>query len=78
MNLTLKNVPDSLHNKLREAAAESGRSLNKFVLHTLEQTFCAQKSDRIALLERIRIRRREMKLNVDDQSLSKAIDDGRS
>lgn len=78
MNMTLKDVPDSLHQRLREAAAESGRSLNKLVLHTLEQAFCPQKSDRIALLERIRNRRRDMKMNVDSHSLANAIENGRS
>lgn len=77
MNITLKEVPDALHQRLREAAEYSGRSLKKLILHTLEQTFCARKSDRIALMERIRLRRNEMKVWIDDHSLASAIEDGR-
>lgn len=78
MNITLKDVPDSLHQRLREAAEESGRSLNKLILHTLERAFCAHKSDRSLLMERIRRRRNEMKVSIDDRSLADAIEDGRS
>lgn len=78
MNMTLKDVPDSLHQRLREAAEDSGRSLNKLILHTLERAFCAHKSDRAALLERIRLRREDMNVWIDDQSLADAIEDGRS
>lgn len=78
MNVTLKDVPDALHRRLREAAEESGRSLNRLILHTLERTFCAHKSDRTALLGRIRRRRDEMNVWVDDHSLESAMEDGRS
>lgn len=77
MNMTLKDVPDSLHQKLREAAEESGRSLNKLILYTLERAFCAHKSDRAALLHRINLRRNEMDIWIDDQSLEAAIEDER-
>ncbi len=78
MNITLKNVPESLHKRLREAADENGRSLNKLILLTLEQTFCAHKSDRDALLQRIRLRRNAMNVWIDDQSIEAAIEEGRS
>lgn len=78
MNLTLKDIPDTLHRRLREEAETSGRSLNKLILHTLERTFCARKSDRSLLLERIRQRRNLMKARIDDFSLEAAIEEGRS
>lgn len=77
MNMTLKDVLDSLHQRLREVAEESGCSLNKLVLHTLERAFCVHKSDRTALSERIRLRREDMNVWIDDQSLASAIEDGR-
>lgn len=78
MNVTLKNIPDTLHQRLREAANESGRSLNKLILHTLEQKFSPHRGDRDALLQRIRRRRHTMKLWIDDPSLEAAIEEGRS
>ena len=78
MNITLKDVPASLHQRLREVAEESGRSVNKLVLYTLERAFCAHKSDRIALIEQIKRRRNKMTVWLDDRSLESAIEDGRS
>jgi len=78
MHFTLKGIPDSLHQKLREAADESGRSLNRLILYTLEQTFCSRPLDREALLGRVRRRRSHMKLWADDSSLDAAKDDGRA
>jgi hypothetical protein len=77
MNITIKNVPVLLHQRLREAAEASGRSLNKLVLFTLEREFCAHKAERSALMERIRQRREKMSLRIDAQSLERAIEDGR-
>ncbi len=77
MNITLKDVPDSLHQKLREAAELSGRSLSKLILFTLEQEFCAHKSDRVALMDRIRSRREGMKVWIDDHSLENATNEDR-
>ncbi len=78
MNMTLKDVPESLHQRLREAAEESGRSLNKLILFTLERAFCAHKSDRRALMERIGRRRNGMSVWLEDRSLERAIEEGRS
>lgn len=77
MNLTLKDIPEALHHRLREEADLSGRSLNKLILFTLEQTFCAQPTDRRTLLERIRRRRATQTLWLNDASLERAIEEGR-
>jgi len=78
MNVTLKNVPADLHEQLRSAARDSGRSVNKLILHTLEREFRAQRTDVSSLIERIRLRRNEMKLWIDDASLEAAREEGRS
>lgn len=77
MNLTLKDIPETLHHRLREEADLSGRSLNKLILYTLEQTFCAQPTDRRILLDRIRRRREAQTLWLNDASLERAIEEGR-
>ena len=37
-NLTVKNLPDDLHKRLKAAARSEGRSLNAFIIQTLELT----------------------------------------
>jgi len=36
-NLSIKNLPDSVHKDLKQAAAAQGRSLNSFVVRALER-----------------------------------------
>lgn len=37
-NITLKQVPESLHTAIKKEAERNGRSLNKEILYRLEQT----------------------------------------
>jgi len=77
MNITVKDVPQELHERLREAADQSGRSLNKLILFTLEQSFGPRKVDRRQLVGRIRDRREGMSTWLDDSTLGAAIKEGR-
>ena len=77
MNITIKEVPGELHEKLRKVADQSGRSLNKQILYTLEQSVTPRKRNRTELLNRIKARRDQMKVWLDDESLKKAITEGR-
>lgn len=77
-NITLKDVPDDLHQRLRAAAEETGRSLNKMILTLLETAVWPHKSDRLVLLDRIRARRSKLHYLVDDASLQKAIEERRA
>jgi|694.fasta_scaffold94445_2 hypothetical protein len=76
-NITLKDVPDELHERLRAAAEASGRSLNKLILTTLERSLGPRRIDRLDLLERIRSRRATMAPVLDDALLHEAIREGR-
>ncbi len=78
MNITLKDVPEDLHERLRQTAERTGRSMNKLILHTLEKAVSPRKVDRVELLERIRRRRARMAIWIDDHSLRDAINDGRA
>jgi hypothetical protein len=78
VNISLKDVPASLHERLREEAVRSGRSLNKLILHTLEKAVVPRTIDRNALVERIRRRRDWSEVWLDDELLGAAIRDGRS
>jgi hypothetical protein len=77
MNITVKDVPKELHERLRVVADETGRSLNKLILITLERALVPQKTDRKVLLQRIRGRREKMESILDDASLASAIKGGR-
>jgi len=77
MNVTVKDVPKELHERLRVVADETGRSLNKLILITLERALVPQKTDRKVLLQRIRGRREKMDSILDDTSLVSAIKGGR-
>ncbi len=77
MNITVKDVPQDLHHRLRSAAHRSGRSLNKLILFTLEQSVSPTRVDRAALLSRIRRRRDGMEAWLEDEALRSAIQGGR-
>ena len=77
VNITVKDVPPALHERLREAADRSGRSLNKMILFTLERALTPQRTDRQRLMSRIRDRRVAMPLLLDDEFLATAIREGR-
>jgi hypothetical protein len=76
-NITLKDVPDDLHERLRAAAEASGRSLNKLILTTLERSLGPRRIDRVDLLNRIRSRRATMNRVLDEAVLQEAIREGR-
>lgn len=77
-NITLEDVLDDLHHRLRAAAVGTGRSLNKMILALLETAVGPHKSDRLVLLDRIRTRRSKLHSLVDDASLEEAIEKGRA
>lgn len=77
MNITVKDVPQDLHERLRQVADQSGRSLNKLILHTLEQSVRPRSIDRCSLLSRIRRRRANMSAWLEDDSIRAAIQEGR-
>lgn len=77
MNVPLKDMPSDLHQRIREHAEQSGRSLNKQILYTLEQAMQLQRVDQGALLKRIRLRRASMPSWLEDDTLQAAIREGR-
>ena len=54
MTITLKNIPDDLHLRLKERAARHHRSLNSEVIAALETIVRSEPVDPEAYLERIR------------------------
>ena len=43
--LTIKNIPDDLYSRLKEAAQAHRRSMNSEILYCVERTLCPHKID---------------------------------
>ena len=68
--VTLKSLPDALHDKLRSRAREHGRSLNSEVIACLASVCEAAKVDPRALLVRARVLRQRVRGHVSDHQLA--------
>lgn len=77
MNITIKDVPKPLHQRLKKASVQSGRSLNKYVIHVLERNVNCVREDDTALVERINRRREAMPFSLDLETMQRYIDEGR-
>jgi len=60
-SLTLKDIPKSLHEQLRERAARHRRSLSQEALACLEQAVAGERVDSDALLARARRLRKRVR-----------------
>ena len=78
MNIIMRDVPEDLHERLRDAAGRTGRSMNVLILQTLEKAVFPRKVDRVERHDRIRRRRAGMAIWIDDHSLGDAIHGGRA
>lgn len=77
-NLTLKQVPDALYQRLKERAAAHRRSINNEAIVCLEQLLEPQPVDPRTRLEEIRALRRDAsKVFLTDEALRRAQDEGR-
>lgn len=77
MNITLKEIPEELHHRLRERAEAHGRSLNKEVITILETTVNPVRKSPQDLLRQISERRERMPNIVKDEELKSIIEQGR-
>lgn len=77
-NLTIKNVPDDLYEKLKENAREHGRSMNNEVISCLKRAVSGGRIDPEAFLARVDALQKELSLPpLTDKILKKARDEGR-
>jgi len=77
MNITIKEVPDELHQKLRQRARMHGRSLNKEVITILETMVNPVPRGSRDLLRQISERRDKMDSIVKEEELKEIIEEGR-
>ena len=78
--ITLRNVPDDLHRRLKERAARNRRSLNGEAIRCLEAAVRSEAPEKTTLLARIRRRREELAESgvwVTSEDVARAIEAGR-
>ena len=76
--LTIKNIPDDLYVRLKEAARAHGRSLNSEILYCVERMLVPYKidvSDHLSIAWKLR--EKTVAHSVTDEMLNSAKKDGR-
>ena len=76
--LTIKNIPDELYDRLKEAARAHRRSLNSEILYCVERTLVPYKTDvstRLAIARKLR--EKTASYTLTDELLDSAKNDGR-
>lgn len=78
-SITIKNIPEPLYTRLKEAAARNRRSLNGEVIARLERSLGIGAIDAQALLGRVRsVRDRSALPYLSDAELRQAREEGRA
>lgn len=76
--LTIKNIPDPLYIRLKEAAKAHRRSLNSELIHSLEGLFFPKRITPAEYILRARELRREIDADlIDIDEIQGAINEGR-
>ena len=76
--LTIKNIPDELYDRLKEAARAHRRSLNSEILYCVERTLIPYKTDVSGHLAIARkLREKTASYTLTDELLVSAKNDGR-
>ena len=79
MNLTIKNIPEPLYERLKAVARSNRRSLNSEVIYRLERSLGAAAADPETLLGCVRAVRERAELPyLTDERLRAARDEGRA
>lgn len=76
-SITLKNIPEALHQRLRESAARNHRSINGEMLAALDQYVSQQRPGKAQLLANTRTLRQETALYVTEEEIDRAKREGR-
>lgn len=76
--LTIKNLPDSVYQKLKALASRNRRSINSEAIVRLEEAVRHDQTDEEELLQRIRALRADCPVRLTDSDLKAAIEEGRA
>ena len=72
-NITIKNIPDEVYEKLKERAKLNRRSINNEVIYLIESQFRANQVNVEEVLYNARQLRDKMKGSLSDEEIKKAI-----
>jgi len=76
--LTIKNVPEKLHKRLKESAAQHRRSINSEAITCLENVLVGKRVDPHEFLSRVDARRKRMpRAYFSEEFLREAKNEGR-
>jgi antitoxin FitA len=75
--VTVKNLPDELHQKLRESAKLHHRSINNEIIALLESKLHPQRVDTTAMLAEIRKFRESLNVYLDHEDVQRLKEEGR-
>lgn len=76
-SLTIKNIPEALHQRLRDSAERNHRSLNGEVLAALDHYFSERRPSGEQLLASIRSLRQETAIYASAEEIDRARNEGR-
>ena len=76
--ITLKNVPEQVHQALKSQAKAHGRSLNKEIICSLEQMLAVAATESCRVISTARAVREEMNVYLTQRELSVLKEEGRS
>jgi antitoxin FitA len=77
-NITVKNIPDELYEKLKRSAKLNRRSINSEIIVSIERSVLSQPADLDAALENARqLRRKTAAHLVSENELNQARNEGR-
>ena len=77
-NLTIKNIPDKVLNKLKVRAKLNRRSLNSEIVNNLEEIVTIAKVNSDLLLEKARQMRLQLNITIDENLLIEHKNAGRN
>jgi len=76
-SITVKNIPDSIYNKLKKQAEAQHRSMNSEIIACLERSVEPKQVSPDEILRQARMMRKKVKGSVSAEEIQNAIDQGR-
>ena len=78
-NITVRDIPEEIYQKIKQAAIANRRSINSEILYGLEQNYSKLQQDKKITLENVRRLRAKIKgkIYLTEAEISKAKSEGR-
>ncbi len=76
-SLTIKNIPDNLYKKIKQQAKKNRRSINNEVIYMIERSIDQPPVDKAEFLADVRALRKQLNVYLTDETVDRAINEGR-